>query len=1171
MSLAEKLTPAQKIAVENRGGKLLVSAAAGSGKTKVLVDRLISYLTDPVAPANIDDFLIITYTKAAAAELRGKIADKITQYVADNPENRHMQQQIQRLYLAKISTVHAFCADVLREYAYKLDISADFRIAEESECAQMMQQVLEKLLDQAYAQRLESASFQAFVDTQGLGRDDRQIPEIILQIYTSALCHLNPDQWLDWCMEAADVSEISDAADTIWGQYLIADLKQYLSQQILSLETCIKHAAILPGMEKPVALLSSTIQDLRALQNCCTWDEIVSRPPVTYGTLTFKKEHKGSLLAEQIKAVRNHCKDGVAKKLKAFSNNSTTVLAHLQQSSIATAELISLVKEFRAEFDKLKRSRRVLDFSDIEQKTLDLLLGKQRSGNTTAAEEIGQRFREILVDEYQDSNEVQDAIFSALTKRNQNGFMVGDVKQSIYQFRLADPDIFLEKYNTYLPASEAEPGQGRKVTLSSNFRSSNGVIDAVNDVFCHSMTPSVGGLYYGCEEMLYEGIPHISLPEPEVELFAVQVKEDTYEEEARFTAHRIRQLLDGKHMIRNGDTLRPITADDIVILLRSPGSVGGEYRFALEQCGIRCTMGNDLDLLTAPEIDVIHMLLRVIQNPLQDIPLIATISSPVFGFTADMLAQIRSKRKHGPFYYALQDSTLPEAQHFLQILTQLRNDTRFLSVAQLIHRCFSLTQMLSIYGAMEDGEQHVRNLQSFCQIASDYESTGRKDLAYFLEYLDSIQERGLPVSAGTSSGAVRIMSIHKSKGLEFPVVFLCGLSRMFNMSSTQKTVLCHKDLGLGLSCINHSQRVRFPSIAKRAIAVKINAESISEELRVLYVAMTRARDRLIMTYAAQKIAERLQDIVLRMDMSEAELMSAHVNCPGSWVLQTALRRTEAGEFFNLAGYPCSTCVQDNPWHIQVVSAPSPVNTPEIEQFEQEQLSAEILESIRNGLAFRYAHQSATRTPSKLTATQIKGRLKDQEAAELTDQSQLNAFRFRDPNTKDYSTTGTDYGNALHTAMQYLDFHKCVSEEMIHSELYRLEQAGILREEQRLLVDVSGILHFFQSDLGNKLLKTKDVLREFKFSILEDAEKFSYDTSGDKVLLQGVIDCAMIEYDGITIIDFKTDQVTDATVQERTQQYASQVRIYADSLSKIYELPVKGVYLYFFRIQRFMKM
>ena len=588
--MAEKLTPQQKLAVEDRGGKLLVSAAAGSGKTKVLVDRLMSYLTDSIDPANIDDFLIITYTKAAASELRGKISDKLTAYIADHPENRHMQQQIQRLHMAKISTVHAFRADILREYAFRLDLSADFRIAEENECQEIMHEVLQQFLDEAYTARIDDAAFRSFIDTQGLGRDDRQIPEIVLQVYSSALCHLDPDGWLDWCLESSNVDGLQDAGETVWGAYLNEDLKTYLSIQIESLENCIQAASDIPGLEKPITLLSATVHSLRSLQNCSTWDAIVNHPPIEYGTLTFKKEHKGTQLSERIKAVRNACKEGLSKKLRFFTDTSDIVLLHLHESAESSRGLVDLVKEFRARYDKVKKNRRVLDFSDIEQKTLDLLLGKRRSGITTAAEEIGARFREIMVDEYQDSNEVQDAIFSALTQNRQNCFMVGDVKQSIYQFRLADPGIFLKKYDAFLPAGNAQVGEGRKVLLSSNFRSSGGIISAVNDVFSECMSRKVGGLQYGDEEMLREGIPHIPLPDTEVSLFAIDVKEDTYQEESTFVAKQIKSLLNGEHLIRQGDSLRPITADDIVILLRSPGSTGGEFRYALEAAGIACTI-----------------------------------------------------------------------------------------------------------------------------------------------------------------------------------------------------------------------------------------------------------------------------------------------------------------------------------------------------------------------------------------------------------------------------------------------------------------------------------------------------------------------------------------------------------------------------------------------------
>ena len=1161
--MAEKLTPQQKLAVENRGGKLLVSAAAGSGKTKVLVDRLMSYLTDPINPANLDDFLIITYTKAAASELRGKIAAKLTEYIAEHPENRHMQQQIQRMYLAKISTVHGFCGDLLREYAYRLDIAADFRIAEENECQEIMLQVLQQLLDDMYEEKIDDHGFRAFVDTQGLGRDDRQIPEIILQIYSSALCHLNPDAWLDWCLKSSNVDGMVDASETRWGAYLISDLREYLSLQITSLENCINAASGIDGLEKPVSLLCTTVEGLRSLRECSSWDAIVNHPPIEYGTLTFNKQHKGTQLAERIKAIRNSCKENLPKKLRAFSDPSDIVLSQLQEASLAVSGLVALVKEFRKRYQNQKKSRRVLDFSDIEQITLDLLLGKLRTGITAAANEIGSRFREIMVDEYQDSNEVQDAIFSTLTQKKHNCFMVGDVKQSIYQFRLADPTIFLEKYNHYVSAESAQPGEGRKVLLSSNFRSSGGVISAVNDVFTECMSPRAGGLWYGEEEMLREGIPHVSINEPEVSLLGIDVKADTYEEEASIVADQILQLLDGKHMIREGDSLRAITTDDIVVLLRSPGSVGGEFRYALEQVGIPCTMGSDIDLMIAPEIETLCAILQVVHNPLQDIPLVAAITSPVFGFTADDLAMLRCESRYTSFYKAMEYSQIGKAKDFIQFLTNLRNDARFLSVTQLIQQIFIRTGMLSIYGAMAGGESSVGNLQSFCQIAADYEATGRKDLSYFLEYLSAMEGKGLNISGNTPTGAVRIMSIHKSKGLEFPVVFLCGLSRLFNMSDTQKQVLCHKDLGLGLTHTNFKQRVRFPTIAKRAIAAKISSETIAEELRVLYVAMTRARDRLFMTYAATKLNDRLNDIALRLDMSDRELLTAYVNCPGSWILLSALQRTEAGDFFKISDKPDCASVHNDPWLIRVLEAKEKGVFTQETQEEHISLSSENLETIRKGLSFLYRYDASTTIPSKLTATQLKGRKKDQEVAEFAAVSQYKPLEFRTPSFNKLLSRGIEFGNAMHCVMQHLNFQCCNDVRAIQHDIDRMVESRLITQAQAGLIETEKIYRFFRSSLGQRIIKGNKVLREFKFSILEKADVYYEGPQEDAILLQGVVDCALVEDEGITILDFKTDLITESNLQEKINLYKNQVQTYARALSRIYEKPVVASYLYFF--------
>ena len=1148
--MAEKLTAQQLQAVTDRGGNLLVSAAAGSGKTKVLVDRLLSYLTDPVRPANLNDFLIITYTKAAAAELRGKIAAKITEKLAAEPGNRHLQQQLQLLYVTKISTVHAFCADILREYAYQLNISADFRVADETECLELQAKVMKQLLDEAYEDASNDPDFCAFVDSQGFGRDDRQIPEIILKVHQSAMCHLNPTQWLEWCANIGGDTHITDASQTTFGRYLIDDLHRYLDLQIAALERCVATAVSAQNMEKPAQLFGATVDQLRILRSCETWNAIRDHKDIDYGTLRFSNKSSDPELQAQLKAVRDGCKKGLSKKLRSFSDDSEQIRKDNQATMSSVRGLINLTKKFDLEYSRLKNYRHVLDFSDLEHKMLDLLFGRSRSGPTVAADEIGARFREVMVDEYQDSNAVQDAIFSALTRKNHNCFMVGDVKQSIYQFRLADPGIFLEKYNHYVPADIATPGQGRKVLLSNNFRSSGAVIDAVNDVFSACMSTQVGGLVYNEDEMLIEGIPHRRLNDQEIELYGIEVQEDTYQEEAEFVAERICKLLDGNHMVRDGEDFRPVRPDDIVILLRSPGSVGGDFQYALERRGIRCTTGASADLLQTEEIETVTALLQIISNPLQDIPLIAALSSRVFGFTADELAVIRSKNKQGSIYSAITSAETKKAQSFLETLTILRREAQLNGLSHLLMRIFSLTRLDSIFGALPDGQARVENLQSFCQLAANYEAATNGTLVQFLEHLEIIAQRGLTVSGEQdNSDAVTIMSIHKSKGLEFPVVFLCGLSRMFNRESIYAQVLCDRELGLGLSCVDSRNRVRYPSLAKRAIATKMKAESLSEEMRVLYVAMTRAKDRLIMTYATRNVRQELEDISMRMALCDSLLLCEDVDCPGTWVLYAALKHREK-------------------WNIECVQA-STTTTGKLCDADEinHRISGSAMNRLKQSLLFRYAYLPATRMPSKQTATQLKGRHKDHEIAENTIHEPI-ARRWRKPSFAEISPDSREYGTVVHTVLEHIQYANCGDLDGVRNELERLVADGYVSDEQADMISAERIARFFDTEIGRKLRSGAEVLREFKFSILEDASAYSSDILDEKILLQGVVDCALIEPDGITVIDFKTDRVTEDTIDFRADIYRPQIIAYAEALEKIFQMPVKSAQLYFFSMDRF---
>lgn len=1161
--MAEKLTEQQQQAVTNRGGKLLVSAAAGSGKTKVLVDRLLSYITDEHNPANLDDFLIITYTKAAAAELRGKIAAKLSEKIADDPTNRHLQNQMQRLYLSKISTVHAFCGDIIRENAHLLDISADFRIAEEDECLELQTRVITEILEDAYTHIDDNATFRALVDSQGFGRDDRQIPEIILKVYQSAKCHLNPEAWLDACLENTDVNNLSDAGETVWGRYIIDDFISCIKLHIEAMNNCVKQALQVPDLAKPVVLFQDVIRQLEKLCSGNSWDHIVNHQDVQFGTLTFPRKCDETVLIEQMKAVRNACKDAVQKKLRAFHCDSKQILSDLQQCTAAVQGLVDITRKFMRAYDKQKRVKKILDFGDLEHLTLDLLLGKKRSGTTVLAREIGERFREVMVDEYQDSNEIQDAIFGAITQKKQNCFMVGDVKQSIYQFRLADPSIFLDKYQRYCSVTDAEPGKGRKVMLSKNFRSCGAVIEAVNAVFSDCMSSSVGGLDYGADEALYEGVSHMPVAETEVELHCLQIDTDTYAEEAAFTANKICQLLDGTHLIRDKDTLRPIKPEDIVILLRSPNSVGGEFRYALEERGLKCLTDNGVDLLQTEEVSTLRAILQVISNPLQDIPLVAALTSRIFGFTADDLAKIRGERSGKYIFNSLQAYKSEKAEKFLHLLDDLRSDARTSGLTGLVDSVLMKTCMHSIYAAMPDGDIKIENLQAFVQMTAGYEGTGERDLDQFLEHLTSLEKRGLSAqSQNMPSGAITIMSIHKSKGLEFPVVFLCGLSRTFNTDSTRSQILCDKTLGLGLSCLDLKNRVRYPSVAKRAIALKMLADGISEELRVLYVAMTRARDRLIMTYAARNLEKDISQITMRMAMSDPLLLTSGADCFGDWVLMSALKRTEAGALFELAGYANETRVSEYPWDITVESA---ADSDGLFAAAESKPAETYFDPIRilNSVKFKYPHMSAASVPSKQTATQMKGRLKDYEAAEGAHEYQKHLRNWRKPHFAGESVSGKVVGNAMHKVMQHICYDQCSSVTAVQQELQRIYEAGHISQQEYELVAAERIFAFFSTDLGAKLMASKDVLREFKFSLLMDASEFFAGVDDDKILLQGVIDCAIVEDDGITILDFKTDRVTEATVESATENHRMQVEIYAKALSRIFNKKIKAKYLYFF--------
>lgn len=1171
-------TAAQERAITDRGGAVLVSAAAGSGKTRVLVERLLRRVLDPVSPCNIDDFLVITFTKKAAQELRTRIAAKLAERMALEPDNRHLARQAVRLSLAQITTIDGFCSELVRANAFALHLSPDFRQLEPDEEEDLRAHVAAVLLEERYEKSAEDADFLHLVNTLGVGRNDNEIAEDIQSLYDSAQCHLFPERWMDECSKQLDVSQTEDAAQTPWGQRVIEEFHNFCRGKISLLRCGLRLAEQDPLVIRCYGpALESDIAQLNALCKLDTWESLHQTKLTFVGLLTCSsKDPETVALRDQVQKLRNSSKNALKERMADFASDSATVLNELAQTGRALTALFALTKDFSRAYDREKRRLRVMDFSDLEHSAVQLLLHPDGSPRPLARE-LSTRYTEIMLDEYQDTNEVQDRMFAAISREGKNLFMVGDVKQAIYRFRLADPGIFLEKYRTYLPVEQARDGQPRKILLSQNFRSDKGILDAVNAVFTACMDRQTGELDYGEEEMLRQGMPRTEIPRPVTELYCIDTKPkgsagnapDKDETEAAFVAAKIREMLDTGVQIVDGETTRPVQPEDIVILLRSMKSTAPVYRNALRSQGIACQSDLESSLFDAPEIESLVSLLQIIDNPRQDVPLAAALLSPLFGMSADVLAQIRAEnlaetRAQGrtdDLYTALERSAHPQAVAFVRTLTELRAQAQQLDLSELLTVLTDRLQLEELCMLAPDSAQRLNNLQSFFATAAAFCASGQKSLSQFLARLDRMKVE--QQSLQPERGSVRLMSIHKSKGLEFPVVVLADLSLKFNDSDSKKQVLLHPELGAGCNVYDEASHSRYHSIAKRAILSQRRAEQRAEEMRILYVAMTRAKDRLIMTYCRSGLDTKLASLSQRLTNPPEPELAMSATCMGDWVLEAALLRTEAGELFSAGEHPTETQVSEISWRICYrkvddlqadAQTAQPVAAIQTEQPDE----AALLEA----LSFRYPQEAATGIPSKITATQLKGRTLDEEVTD--DRPQRSAHTLRQPNfTADRPLTPAQKGVATHLAMQYLDFAKTGSIAGIEAELARLVAQTFLTKKQAEAVTAERIFRIFAGSIGQKIRAADQVVREFKFSILTDASIYDESGRGEQMLLQGVTDCCLLKDGKLTVIDFKTDRVRPGEEAQAAERYRAQLDAYSLALSRIFELPVEEKLLYFF--------
>ncbi len=1163
-----RLTVQQQQVVENRGGTLLVSAAAGSGKTKVLVDRVIRKILED--GKNINEFLMITFTNAAAAELRVKISAALTKELARQPGNRHIARQLNLLPLSQISTVHAFCGTLIRQYGYLLNVSPDYRMLEDQERTELLDQILEDLLEEAY--EACEPGFQLLTDTLGAGRNDSALTDLIKTLYEKLQSQPDPQGWLHQRQISIPLEQ--ELRETVWGNILVASAGQRLTWILSRYDWAIDAMVGDEKLEKQYLPCFQTQR--RALQAMLEaldgpWDALGETFQLENPTVRVTK-YPDQLKLDAIKAVKSDAVSLVQDLGQLFSRSSQALKEEQNAMAPALTALAALLEQLDRRFSAEKRRKNLLDFSDQEHLAIRLLIRPGSGKPTDAACEIGARFTEIMVDEYQDSNRIQELIFTAIASgADENRFLVGDVKQSIYGFRQAEPSIFLKKYQDFLPAEQAAPGQARKLVLSKNFRSRPEILEAVNHVFATVMSQEVGDIVYGPDERLYPGLeayPETGKTHVELHVLELQRAEEEsskYQREADWVVQRIIQLLQERIPVRDGGGLRPVHPSDIAVLFRTRDPIG-RYRRALQKAGIPAASDSGDSLFDTPEVKVLLNLLRTLNNPHQDIPLLAVLCSPVFRWSNGQIAQVRAESAQPRFYDAMRESREPWCIRTLEQLEVLRQMASRQSADGLVWTLLHDLGLLSAYSAMEGGTARRDNLLAVYQLACDSAGGEYLYLYQLLRKLERAAEGGTATAAKASDGVV-LTTMHKSKGLEYPVVILADLSRKFNFRELQDTVLFDGDLGIAAKITDQTLRIRYPGLCYEALQLKKRQILRSEELRILYVAMTRAKDYLMMTYAGEHTGSALAKLRAGVGAPAAPWAAANVGCLGDWVLLAAMNRIEAGDLFEQAGRPdCRLTVSDYPWNIcytQVEPTEAPMELWQDAPSAQEHLRIPSPAQLASVLQWADPHREATLAPSKLTATQLKGRDKDTEAAEGA-KAQVRIPSLRRPQVvmEHRGLSPTERGTAMHLFLQYAEFSNCLTAEGVESEKLRLEDEEFLTAQQLEAVQPEPLVQLFSSPLGQRMLRADQLIREFKFSMLEDAQTYYAGTEGEQVLLQGVIDAAFWEEDGLCVVDFKTDSVTEQSMAARAEEYRGQLETYRRALVRIFNKPVKEMILYF---------
>ena len=1225
-------TEEQQKVISLRDRNILVSAAAGSGKTAVLVQRILSKIMDSDRPVDIDRLLIMTFTRAAAGEMKERISAAIDQILYENPDNEHLQRQSSLIHNAQITTIDGFCAYIIRNYFHMIDLDPGYRTAEEGELKLLREDVMKEVLEEAYDKKDEK--FLNLVECYATGKTDDEIRDMIYKLYDASMSHPFPEEWIGECLAVYQVDTLEELRGTQWMKLIWETAQESIVQirELLARATGICREESGPyfyeeALQKDFLLLQAA-EELLKISDYNGFSELIRNHK--YARLSAKKDLSvDEEKKEQVKNLRDSEKE-VWKELaeKYFAQTEETILEYLQYCRKPMEGLAEVTLRFREAFASRKREKNVLDFTDMEHFALAILMNKEGDTITpsAAARELSARYDEVMVDEYQDSNLVQEMITNLVSgwiDERKNIFMVGDVKQSIYRFRLARPELFMEKYHTY----SLEESREQRIDLHKNFRSRGEVLASVNYLFRQIMGEDLGGITYDDDNALYAGASfpekqnqtvssdsrtEVLLIEKDAEELEEQGNQTVQELEALAIAQRIQNIVGTEEVLdKETGAYRKAGYGDIVILLRTSTGWAEPFSQVLTSKGIPVYTASRTGYFSAQEVVTLLNYLRICDNPMQDIPLTGVLHSAIGGCSVQELAMLRSTCPDGMLYESLLayreieglegDAAVLKVKikQFLDLLEEMRDRAVYTPVHEMIQQILRKTGYGDYIKAVPGGIQRGANLQMLVEKAMDYEKTSYRGLFNFVRYIEKLQKYEVDFGevnlADAGSGAVQIMTIHKSKGLEFPIVFVAGMGKQFNFQDINARFLIHPDMGFGVDVILPEKRLILPTVHRQIIRRQIKRESLGEELRVLYVALTRAKEKLIITGTIGKISDVLQTVSWQMGREETLLpVGVRGDARSFWsYLLPALARHEAMlPLFREYGitdrqFPvCQTEAAE--FYIHKVTVAELVQGEILGQTDsqlQEKIlkewdshkvyDAELREILEKRFSFLYPYEYLRELPVKVSVSELKKRSwrseDEKEEALFSETEDIEDIipAFISGQKEEYR--GAARGTAYHRLMECLDYAAVENSQQVQQQICRLTDEKKMSQEEAACIRISDVLKFVQSDLGQRMktaFDKKQLYREQPFVIAQKMNRLDEEWKGEEtVLVQGIIDAFFIEQDEIILVDYKTDRVYRGGEQRLIDLYRTQLEDYKAALERMLRKKVKETYIYSFTLRK----